>query len=1078
MPMVPGASRRELSSIGQVLARALQLEAVLDSVCRACVAAGFGRTWIGRQNKERFEVVVCSTSVEEIPARERALGEAVMASGHRESAASATAVPFQACEREGSRAVLVLAAASGISTRDIDDVVARAQEVPVSPDGARVAAGEHTYRMLVENITDVVWMMDFASQRFVYISPSVLGMRGFTEEEAMAQPASAKLGGDGMTRLLPLFLRRADAFRRGAREAYIDVVALPHKNGSLIWTEQTSRFALDPETRRLVLYGASRDITDRRLAEHALQERFRVNEQLANIGASLPGAVISFELSADGSARIPYSTLQAVELTGLTRDELARDFASFTDRLDPKDRLALMESISESAQSLTPWHQEIRYPHPHRGERFLEGWSMPVRREAGVTVWHGFVTDVTDRKTAEQRALRVSGLYQALADTREALARAADEQALFERLAEILVRIDSCTCAWIATYDEARRGLVRRAKAGTLDDASGGFVGLSERNLITRVFREGRSFAVQDYKAALRGAPDPVGMDPSVASVVALPLRRDGAVVGVLGLAATRRGCFDPDLVRHLENITQDISFGLDARAATVALRVSDERYRAVLENLEDVVFTLDEGGSFLLVSGSISRLGFSSAQFLGTQLVARVHPSDVARAEHALAEVRSGRPAVEEIRVVDAGGKTRFLRLSMRPALRGDVVSGAHGVLTDLTRQHETEEQLRLAQKMEAVGRLAGGVAHDFNNLLSVIGAYVDVALDSLGATDPLHADLLEARKAAKRAESLTRQLLAFSRKQVLQPLRIDLNSLVGGLTRMLERLIGEDIDLQFVPGAGLYAIEADPGQLEQVLMNLCVNSRDAMPDGGTLTIETSNVELAGPTEVASTHGESAAQPGAYVLLSVSDTGTGMDDATLARVFEPFFTTKGVGKGTGLGLATVYGIVRQSGGLIQVDSRVGAGTRFQIYLPRVARVEAPRAATEAPAPRGAIIGQRVLVVEDEEMVRKLVCRILKTAGYEVTAAANPGEAILITERPSEVIDLLLTDVVMPRMSGKELADRVRTGRPGIRVLYMSGYTDEAIDHHGVLEPGVHLISKPFTGDRLLAEVRSALERS
>ncbi len=377
-----------------------------------------------------------------------------------------------------------------------------------------------------------------------------------------------------------------------------------------------------------------------------------------------------------------------------------------------------------------------------------------------------------------------------------------------------------------------------------------------------------------------------------------------------------------------------------------------------------------------------------------------------------------------------------------------------------------ERDEQLRAAQKMEAVGRLAGGIAHDFNNLLCVIGSYTEFTLAN-ARDEESAADLREVLAAARRAESLTRQLLAFSRKQILRPEVIDLNARVGDTERMLRRLIGEDVRLEFRAGRDMWPVCVDPGQLEQVLMNLVVNARDAMLDGGDLIVSTRNETL--------TERDGELDPGDYVVLSVSDTGTGMDEATRARIFEPFYTTKGPGKGTGLGLSTVYGIVAQSGGGIRVESAPGRGSRFDVLLPRSRRetvvpVDARRT-TERPSGR-----ETVLVVEDEEVVRALARRILVATGYTVLTASNGAEAVALVERSNEPIDLLLTDVVMPGMNGRELATRLTQLRPHLRVLFMSGYTDDVIAHHGVLDEGMHLMSKPFNAALLTQRVRTALD--
>jgi PAS domain S-box-containing protein len=386
------------------------------------------------------------------------------------------------------------------------------------------------------------------------------------------------------------------------------------------------------------------------------------------------------------------------------------------------------------------------------------------------------------------------------------------------------------------------------------------------------------------------------------------------------------------------------------------------------------------------------------------------------------------------------------------------------------IERERENAEQLRQSQKMDAVGQLAGGVAHDFNNLLTVITGYSDLAIRRIPANDPMRRNLDQIKKAGDRAASLTRQLLAFSRKQMFQEKVIDLNSIVADMDKMLRRLIGEDIDLVSLLEPSLAQINADPGQIEQVLLNLVVNARDAMPRGGKLTIETGYANL----DESYVKSHPVAETGRYVMLAVSDTGSGMDATTQKRIFEPFFTTKEVGKGTGLGLATVYGIVKQSGGNIWVYSELGSGTTFKIYLPiaeNLATLEAEITLVDTPQGRGTI-----LLVEDEELVRNLARDILTTNGYQVLTAANGAEALGVCSEQVGQIDLMITDVVMPLMGGRELAERISHLRPETKVLYMSGYTDDAIVRHGILEDSVSFIQKPFSFELLARKVREVLE--
>jgi signal transduction histidine kinase/ActR/RegA family two-component response regulator len=473
-------------------------------------------------------------------------------------------------------------------------------------------------------------------------------------------------------------------------------------------------------------------------------------------------------------------------------------------------------------------------------------------------------------------------------------------------------------------------------------------------------------------------------------------------------------------------------------------------------------------------------------------QVLARFSPEDHAAVlgvgvRHALlAPLRAQGKSIGVLSMARCGAETapldqadvRFLRcLADHAALalsNARLLADAQRELAERRRTEEallrTEEQLRQAQKMEAIGRLAGGVAHDFNNLLSVVLSYSHLLLDDLAATDPMRADLEEIKKAGERGADLTRQLLAFSRQQVIEPRILDLNHVVESMDKMIRRLIGEDIELKTSPGRELGRVVTDPGHIEQVILNLVVNARDAMPDGGTLTIETGNAEL----DEAYAREHLGVTPGAHVMLAISDSGSGMDRATQERIFEPFFTTKEKGKGTGLGLSTVFGIVKQSGGSIWVYSEPGNGTTFKVYLPRTDETAtALGRAVRLTTVRGS---ETILLVEDDDPLRVVACGILRKNGYRVLDARSGGEALLLCERLEQPIDLLLTDVVMPQMSGRELARRLTRLRPDLRVLYMSGYTEDAVVHQRVLDAGITLLQKPITPDVLLHKVRELLE--
>ncbi|MBA3461710.1 MAG: PAS domain S-box protein [Deltaproteobacteria bacterium] len=463
---------------------------------------------------------------------------------------------------------------------------------------------------------------------------------------------------------------------------------------------------------------------------------------------------------------------------------------------------------------------------------------------------------------------------------------------------------------------------------------------------------------------------------------------------------------------------------------------------------------------------------GYSREEALGRNCrFLQGHDTDPAQIATLRDAIRNERACMVELLNYRKDGTPFWNNIAISPVKDAEGrVTNYVGVQTDVTPRRQLEAQFRQAQKMEAIGRLAGGVAHDFNNILCVILSYSEMICDDLEPEEPLRADVEEIRAAGMRATDLTRQLLAFSRQQVLDTVVLSLNESLSDVEKMLRRVLGADIELTTLPAARLGNVKADPGQIEQILMNLVVNARDAMPHGGRLTIETANVEL--DEEYAHDHLDVRA--GSYVLLGVSDTGAGMDRSTQARIFEPFFTTKERGKGTGLGLATVFGIVKQSGGHLFVYSEPGKGSTFKIYLPRVDASSPESAAvptSAVPEPGSGTI----LVVEDEDQVRTLTRNILRRQGYVVLEAANGGEALLICEQHEGNIDLLLTDVVLPRMSGRQIAERLAPTRRAMKVLFMSGYTDDAILQHGIIDSGVPFLQKPFTPTSLTRKVREVL---
>ncbi|HLF57626.1 MAG TPA: PAS domain S-box protein, partial [Thermoanaerobaculia bacterium] len=519
-----------------------------------------------------------------------------------------------------------------------------------------------------------------------------------------------------------------------------------------------------------------------------------------------------------------------------------------------------------------------------------------------------------------------------------------------------------------------------------------------------------------------------------------------------------------------------------ESAAAERAVRESEEKYRELVEQLNDLVFEFDLRGRLSYISPVVEAItGIAQAELAGKSILDFCHPDDVGLFTERIAErTRGGPPVPIEFRLRRASGEYRWMRASASEIRRGDEIVGFRGVATDVTdlleaeaRSRVTHEQFLHAQKMEAIGRLAGGIAHDLNNLLTVILGHGELAGRAMAQGSAAEESIREVMHAADRAATLTRQLLAVARRQMLDEHIVDLNAIVEELGGMLRRILGEDLALSLSLAPGLGAVRADPLQLQQVVMNLAVNARDAMPAGGTLELATRNLTVEEPGKAA----PRGLPPGRYVELAVEDSGMGMPEEVLSHIFEPFFTTKAVGKGTGLGLSTAYGIVRQSGGTIEVESRPGRGSRFSVILPR-ADEEAEAAGPSAGRANTVGGSESILLVEDEPSLRELARRVLEGAGYRVREAASGSEALaLVAAQPAHAFDLLVTDVVMPGMRGTELARRLARSSPGLLVLLMSGYSEEDLSDVRELEGRSALLAKPFSNDVLLGKVREVLDR-
>jgi PAS domain S-box-containing protein len=700
----------------------------------------------------------------------------------------------------------------------------------------------------------------------------------------------------------------------------------------------------------------------------------------------------------------------------------------------------------------------------------------PVRDAQGeITHFIAVKQDITERKRAEaevrareqQSALRAAiGL---------SMTRAHSLAQALQQCTEALVAHLGVAFARVWTLNEREGVLELQASAGLYTHVDGphGRIPLG-RFKVGRIAQD----RTPQMTNTLIGDPQVHDQDwarrEGMVAFAGQPLIVEGRVTGVVAIFA--RHALPDTVTAALASVADHLALGIERHRSADALRTSEERTRFALHNANVGVWDMDYTTGVLRWTETLeAHYGLRPGTFGGTfeAFVERIHPEDRASVIETLDKaMKTGADFSFESRALWPDGAVRWLTGAGRILFdeHGNPLRGV-GISVDTTERRLLEAQYQQAQKMEAVGRLAGGVAHDFNNVLTAILGYCELLLPDFHPGDPHRADLEEIQKAGTRAAGLTRQLLAFSRQEIIEPTLLDLKAVVSDMWPMLERLIGEDVTVSLNLGPESAPVKADRGQVEQIVMNLVVNARDAMPRGGTLTIATANVDL--DADYAATHAE--VRPGAYVALTVTDTGTGMTPEVKARLFEPFFTTKEVGKGTGLGLATVHGIVKQSGGSVGVYSEVGKGTSFHVYFPRADAAE--RVADERPQVTERRTDEAtVLVVEDEEGLRGLTRRLLLRQGYNVLVAANAADALrLFEDNPS--IDLVLSDVVMPGASGPELARHLAERRPGLKVIYMSGYTEDTIARHGVLKSEIAFLHKPFTSETLGRKIREILDR-
>ncbi|HEX6107103.1 MAG TPA: ATP-binding protein [Gemmatimonadales bacterium] len=736
---------------------------------------------------------------------------------------------------------------------------------------------------------------------------------------------------------------------------------------------------------------------------------------------------------------------------------------------DPPARM-LADAVARARNSGTEVTVEYSLPTP-AGEGSFEARIVPL----GTGRVAVLVVEVSERARARELLGAKLRQQSAVAELGQSAIRADDLQELLDQAVRVIAETLDVEYAKVLECGPGGETLLLRAGWGWPPGVVGhARVGAGEESQAGYTLRSKEPVAVFDLGTETRFRFAPLLREYGVASGVSIVIGGRDHPYGVLGAHSTWRRQFTEDEILFLQAIANILAQAVERHRILDRQRESEERFRLLIDRSADLIGVIGLDGVFRFAGASVERvLGYRPEELVGRSALDWVHPEDreVALSRLALLAGTPGLVTRLTMRYRHQDGSYRVLEtsginLAHVPAVAGIVLNSR-----DVTDRYALQEQLSQSQRLESVGRLAGGVAHDVNNILTAILGNAELLAPALSAGSEEQEELEEIVRSSLRARDLVQQLLAFARKQVLAPRVLDLNRSVRNSERLLRRVLRADITLRLQLTEPLWPVLADPAQVEQVLVNLAVNARDAMPTGGTLTIETANVEL-DPGFALEHH--DAVEPGPHVMLAVRDTGVGMPPDVLAHAFEPFYTTKPQGAGTGLGLSTTYGIVKQSGGHIYAESEVGAGSTFRVYFPRSREPVAENAEPLVPPAQGG--EETVLLVEDDESVSAISRRVLERAGYRVLAAATPEEALTLEAGYAEPIHLLLADVVMPGMSGREMAEQLCARRRGLSVLYISGYADDAIAHHGVVEPGTDFLAKPFTAGTLVAKVREVLD--
>jgi PAS domain S-box-containing protein len=896
---------------------------------------------------------------------------------------------------------------------------ARALRRKESQAKENLRASEERFRLLFDQAPLGYQSLD-AQGRFVEVNRTWLEMMGYTRKEVIGRGFADFLDSRGAAQ----FEQSFQEFKCAGEVCGVEF-EMRRKDGSSFTAAFTGKIAHDESGGFIQTHCVLQDVTRQRQAEQALrqsEENYRRIVETSQEGIwSVDREFVTTFVNPRMADMLGY---RVVEMLGRRSTEFMHE----------EEREPHLQRIEARRRGVSETY-ERRYRHRDGSVRWLLTAATPLMDPDGAFAGSfAMLADITERRRAEEELRNSERRFRAVLENMSLIGLMLDREGRVLLANDFLLRLTGWEREevlgrdWFDTFVPADiRGEVRSIFDRTI--GTGLFPVHFENEIVTR-----------------RGERRMVAWNNSLFS------DEQGNIASVT-------------------SIGQDIT---ERRTAEFNLRLSEARYRTLVENIPLKVFLKDRESRYVSVNRAYAEeLGLAAEAVVG-KTDFDLYPPELAEAYLGSdRRVLAGGEVLEYDEEHFDDGRRHVIHMVKVPVTDSvGKITGVLGAFSDITERLLLEEQLRHSQKMEAVGRLAGGVAHDFNNLLTVIGGYAQIALLNLSAADPLHDNLQEITVAAERASNLTRQLLAFSRRQVLETRALDLNEVVRGMQKMLGRLLGEDIDLAMRLAEHLGRVKADPGQIEQVISNLAVNARDAMPQGGRLEILTGEAELEGPSVLEG----SGLKAGRYVTLAVSDEGHGMDAQTQARIFEPFFTTKGLGKGTGLGLSTVFGIVRQSGGDIRVESAPGRGTVFRVFFPQVDEpVSAVVENRGGEIPRGT---ETVLVIEDDKALRKLAAEMLGTQGYTVLTTKNGEEALALFTERKERVDLVLTDVVMPGGRGPDVLKRLEQVRDGFKSLYMSGYADDSVVQLELLRREANFIQKPFTLEALARKVREALDRS